>query len=123
MLCVHEVQVICLFSKFEEALEAISANNNSRFTIEIIGIAYLDNLLNRGLYDKAGSLCLKIFGSKKRLWEDQVYKFADRNCLRSISPYIPKSLENKLDPQIYEIILYEYLKMDSQVFYDDTRTN
>lgn len=69
-------------SKYEEALGAIERNQSSKFNIENIGIAYLDNLLNRGLYDKAGSLCLKIFESKKQLWEEQVYKFAAAKRLR-----------------------------------------
>lgn len=34
---------------------------------------------------------------------------------RSISPYLPRTLETKLDPQIYEMVLYEYLKYDPQV--------
>lgn len=81
-----------------------------------MGIAYLDYLINHGLYDKAGNLCLKIFGKKKSLWEDQIYKFATVNQLRAVSPYLPHSLDSKLEPHIYEMVLYEYLKMDSRGF-------
>lgn len=33
----------------------------------------------------------------------------------SVSPYIPRTADCKLDPHVYEMVLYEYLKMDSQV--------
>lgn len=113
------IQWLIQHSKFEEAIEAITQGSDRevhKFTLETVGIAYLDHLLNRGLYDMAGKLCLKIFGRKKTLWEDQIYKFATVNQLRSVSPYLPRTLECKLEPHIYEMVLYEYLKMDSQGF-------
>ncbi|KAJ8956298.1 hypothetical protein NQ318_015034 [Aromia moschata] len=80
------------------------------------GVDYLDHLLRTGMYDAAGRLGLKIFGKNPNLWEDQIYKFASLHQLRSVSPYIPRTLESKLNPHIYEMILYEYLKLDSQGF-------
>lgn len=34
---------------------------------------------------------------------------------RAVSPYIPRTLETKLNPHIYEMILFEYLKFNAQV--------
>ena len=45
----------------------------------------------------------------------QVYKFARVHQLRSISAYLPRG-EVTLDPLIYEMVLYEYLKMDPDGF-------
>lgn len=97
----------------------LDANKNEvkRFTKEVVGIAYLDHLLVKGDYKCAGQLCYKIFGQNKKLWEEEIFKFARIHQLRSVSAYIPKSLENRLDRQIYEMVLYEYLVFDSQVSY------
>ncbi|XP_017786733.1 PREDICTED: vacuolar protein sorting-associated protein 41 homolog [Nicrophorus vespilloides] len=106
-------------SKYEEALTAITNANtreNKKYTIENVGIAYLDYLLSRKLYDTAGKLCFKIFGKNKGMWEEEIFKFATVHQLRSVSPYIPQSLDCKLDKHIYEMVLYEYLKMDSHGF-------
>lgn len=79
---------MCYFfflSKFEEALNAITQNNGSRearYTVESVGIAYLDHLLGKGMYDMAGKLCLNIFGHKKEVWEEQIFKFATVHQLR-----------------------------------------
>ncbi|KAF2904559.1 hypothetical protein ILUMI_01606 [Ignelater luminosus] len=113
------IQWLIQHGKFEEALNAITQNNGSRearYTVESVGIAYLDHLLGKGMYDMAGKLCLNIFGHKKEVWEEQIFKFATVHQLRSVSPYIPRSAECTLDPHMYEMILYEYLKLDSQGF-------
>lgn len=34
---------------------------------------------------------------------------------RSVSPYIPRTLDCKLNSHIYEMILYEFLKLDAKV--------
>lgn len=86
-----------------------------RFTKEAVGISYLDHLLLKGDYKNAGQLCYKIFGQNKKLWEEEIFKFASVHQLRAVSPYIPQSPENRLDPQIYEMVLYEYLVLDAQV--------
>ncbi|XP_025830960.1 vacuolar protein sorting-associated protein 41 homolog [Agrilus planipennis] len=113
------IQWLIQHNKFEEALDSISRNNGKEaknFTIESVGIAYLDHLLNKKQFDAAGRLCLKIFGNKKKLWGEQIFKFAKLTQLRSVSPYIPRTLESKLDPHIYEMVLYEYLQMDAKGF-------
>jgi hypothetical protein len=45
----------------------------------------------------------------------QVYKFARVHQLRSISSYLPRG-DVTLDPLIYEMVLYEYLKMNPDGF-------
>ncbi|KAF7274362.1 vacuolar protein sorting-associated protein light isoform X2 [Rhynchophorus ferrugineus] len=106
-------------NKFEEALNIIIHNDSRkilRYTIQSVGIDYLDYLLSRGMFDEAGQLGLKIFEKNPVLWEDQIYKFASVHQLRSVSRYIPKTFESKLNPHIYEMILYEYLKLDAKGF-------
>lgn len=79
------IQWLIQHSKFEEAMDVLTQNNGRdvhKYTVESIGIAYLDNLLNRGLYDTAGKLCLKIFGRNKALWEEEIFKFATVHQLR-----------------------------------------
>lgn len=113
------IQWLIQHGKFEEALNAIAQSNGARdsqFTVETVGIAYLDHLLSKGLYDRAGKLCVSIFGHKKDVWEEQLFKFATVHQLRSVSPYIPRSPECTLDPHMYEMILYEYLKLDAKGF-------
>ncbi|XP_018576522.1 vacuolar protein sorting-associated protein 41 homolog isoform X2 [Anoplophora glabripennis] len=113
------IQWFIQHSKFDEALDILMQNDSrsiNRHTIQSVGVDYLDYLLSRGMYDAAGRLGLKIFGKNPNLWEDQIYKFASVHQLRSVSPYIPRTLDSKLNPHIYEMILYEYLKLDSQGF-------
>ncbi|CAL7933383.1 unnamed protein product [Xylocopa violacea] len=104
--------------KFEQALEAVTLNNGKdckKHTLINVGRVYLDHLLACGKYDEAGKLCLKILGKDKKLWEEEVYKFARVHQLRSISSYLPRG-DVTLDPLIYEMVLYEYLKMDPDGF-------
>lgn len=118
------VQWLIQHNKYEDAIQAITQTNErncEKFSLETVGIAYLDYLLARGEYEQAAQLCFKIFGRKKSLWEDQIYKFAPVNQLRAVSRYIPQTLEYKLESHIYEMILYEYLKMDAKGFLDLVR--
>lgn len=113
------IQWLIQHGKFEDALNAITQSSGTRdakYTVESVGIAYLDHLLSKSMYDMAGKLCLTIFGHKKELWVEQIFKFATVHQLRSVSPYVPRSPECTLDPHVYEMILYEYLKLDSQGF-------
>ncbi|XP_053997845.1 vacuolar protein sorting-associated protein 41 homolog [Hylaeus anthracinus] len=106
--------------KFEQALEAVTIDNGKdckKHTLVNVGRVYLDHLLACGKYDEAGKLCLKVLGRDKKLWEEEVYKFARVHQLRSISSYLPKG-DVTLDPLIYEMVLYEYLKMDLDGFLD-----
>lgn len=53
-------------------------------------------------------------GTDKRLWEEEVFKFAPIHQLRAVSPYLPRG-DDRLDPTIYEMVLYEFLKLDPKV--------
>ncbi|CAG9831675.1 unnamed protein product [Diabrotica balteata] len=112
------IQWFIQHNKFDDALDILMQNSRNiyRHTVQSVGIDYLDHLLSRGMYDNAGRLGLRIFGKNPALWEDQIYKFASVHQLRSVSPYIPRSIESKLNPHIYEMILYEYLKLDAHGF-------
>lgn len=54
-------------------------------------------------------------GKEKSLWEEEVFKFARLHQLRAVTPYLPRG-ECRLDPHIYEMVLFEFLKTDSGVF-------
>uniref|UniRef100_A0A1B6C2S4 RING-type domain-containing protein n=1 Tax=Clastoptera arizonana TaxID=38151 RepID=A0A1B6C2S4_9HEMI len=103
--------------KFDLAMEAVTSTrllkNHSLLTV---GQAYLEHLFRTGEYEEAGKLCPQILGKDKRLWEEEVFKFATRQELRAVSPYLPKDLAFSLDPHIYEMVLYEFLKMDPKGF-------
>lgn len=77
---------------------------------------YLDHLLALGQYEDAAKLCLRAFGKDKVLWEEEVYKFVNVHQLRAISAYLPRTADCKLNPHVYEMVLYEYLKNDVDGF-------
>lgn len=56
-----------------------------------------------------------ILGKDRKLWEEVVYQFAQKTQLKAIRPYLPTE-DYKLDPHIYEMVLYEYLKTDPPGF-------
>nr|XP_033335981.1 vacuolar protein sorting-associated protein 41 homolog [Megalopta genalis] len=104
--------------KFKQALEAVTINNGKdckRHNLVNVGRVYLDHLLACEKYDEAGKLCVQFLGGDKKLWEEEVYKFARVHQLRSISSFLPRG-DVKLDPLIYEMVLCEYLKMDPKGF-------
>ncbi|XP_033218064.1 vacuolar protein sorting-associated protein 41 homolog [Belonocnema kinseyi] len=111
------IQWLLDHGKFEKALEAVTINGGKdcKHTKTDVGRVYLDHLLAEEKYEKAGKLCLTILGQNKKLWEEEVYKFARVHQLRSISAYLPRG-DVTLDPLIYEMVLYEYLKMDPDGF-------
>lgn len=103
--------------KFETAMEAVTSSSEtlSRHTVLSVGRSYLDHLLSLNKYHQAAKLCVKILGKDKRLWEEEVFKFARVHQLRTISPYLPQG-QHHLDPHIYEMVLYEYLKLEPTGF-------
>ncbi|KAH8354569.1 hypothetical protein KR084_012331, partial [Drosophila pseudotakahashii] len=102
-------------SKFEEAIELIATHGGS---VPILSVArlYINHLLAIKQYDDAAKLCLRMLGNNKVLWEEEVFKFVKCQQLRSVSPYLPTSVEGKLDPHVYEMVLYESLKFDVNSF-------
>ncbi|XP_012273995.1 vacuolar protein sorting-associated protein 41 homolog [Orussus abietinus] len=112
------IEWLLAHKKFEEALEAVMTNDGKdckKHSLIYVGRIYLDHLLNSGKYDEAGKLCLKVLGRDKKLWEEEVYKFARVHQLRSISSYLPRG-DVILDPNVYEMVLFEYLNMDPEGF-------
>ncbi|XP_018795192.1 PREDICTED: vacuolar protein sorting-associated protein 41 homolog [Bactrocera latifrons] len=101
--------------KFEEAMEVISTHGGSWSLLSVAKL-YINHLLTLNQFDDAAKLCLRVLGNKKSLWEEEVFKFFERHQLRSVSAYLPTSDDCKLDPHIYELVLYEYLKHDAKGF-------
>lgn len=100
---------------FEKALHVITEKKGKYTKIEVTRL-YVDHLLAQQKYDEAAKLCLRIFENNKFLWEEEVYKFVKVKQLRSVSQYLPRTDDSKLNPQVYEMVLYEYLKMDRAGF-------
>lgn len=103
--------------KFAEAMEIVNSQNivlnrNSRISV---GKKFLDHLLFIEEYVEAGKLSAELFGNDKKLWQEEIFKFAKVHQLRQVSAYLPRS-EVTLDPHIYEMVLYEYLKLEPEGF-------
>ncbi|CAD6996770.1 unnamed protein product [Ceratitis capitata] len=101
--------------KFEEAMEVISTHGGS-WTLISVAKLYINHLLSLKQFDDAAKLCLRVLGNKKSLWEEEVFKFFKCSQLRAVSAYLPTSDDCKLDPHVYEMVLYEYLKHDAKGF-------
>eukprot|EP00794_Sanderia_malayensis_P011371 gene11371-12556_t len=102
---------------FEEALdEAVKHQHLLRIhNVLDIGKAYLNCLIESRKYKEAASMCCKILGDSKELWEEEVYRFAKHKQLRAITPLIPYE-KPRLNNAIYEMILNEYLHTDVEGF-------
>ncbi|XP_044728250.1 vacuolar protein sorting-associated protein 41 homolog [Chrysoperla carnea] len=111
------IQWLINHNKFEDAMDALCGSHDvKRYDMVSLGKLYLDYLLGNKEFDKAGKLCSKIFGKTKNHWEEEIYKFASLHQLRSVSSYIPRSKDCKLNPHVYEMVLYEFLKYDAKGF-------
>lgn len=102
-------------NKYAEAMEIVSTENivlvrNSQISV---GKKFLDHLLFMEEYSEAGKLTAKLFGNDKKLWQEEIFKFAQVHQLRQVSAFIPRG-EVTLDPYIYEMVLYEYLKLEPE---------
>lgn len=100
---------------FEKALNVITEKGGKFTKIQVTRL-YVDHLLSEGKFDDAAQLCLRVFENNKDLWEEEVYKFVKVKQLRSVSQYLPRTNDCKLNPQVYEMVLYEYLKLDREGF-------
>ena len=89
--------------------------HGGKFSIIQVARLYVDHLLSFNKFEEAARLCLRAFGNNKDLWEEEVYKFVKVKQLRSVSAYLPRTSECKLNPHVYEMVLYEYLTMDKMV--------
>ncbi|KXJ11617.1 Vacuolar protein sorting-associated protein 41-like [Exaiptasia diaphana] len=106
-------------SKYEEALSAVEFHRKEvkKHNYQEIGRAYLKSLMDSENYEQAARICVKVLGDDKKLWEDEVYKYARKNQLKAIAPFIPRG-KVKLSSAIYEMVLYDFLKTDYQKFQD-----
>lgn len=75
---------------------------------------YIDHLLAEKKYEDAAKLCSVTFEGDKELWEEEIYKFVRCKQLKFISAYLPRNVDSKLNPQVYEMVLYDYLKTDRE---------
>lgn len=98
-------------------MDMISTYGGKHSLIKVAGFN-VDHLIKQGKFDEAAKLCCRVLGTNKDLWEEQFYKFVPCKQLRSVSSYLPRTDECKLDPQVYEMVLYEYLTTDSKGFID-----
>jgi len=104
-------------NKYAEAMKIVNSKNIvlNRNSLISVGKKFLDHLLFTEKYEEAGQLTAKLFGNDKRLWQEEIFKFAQVHQLRQVSAYLPRS-EVTLDPHIYEMVLYEYLKLEPEGF-------
>ena len=87
-----------------------------------MGRQYLDHLLASRDFSAAGQLCPAILGRDKKLWQEEVFKFAQLRQLRAVAPHLPCSLDNKLEAGIYEMVLLDFLRTDEEGFLHLVRT-
>jgi len=80
-----------------------------------VGRKYLDYLLKSEQFNEAGVLCTKILGRDKKLWQEEIFKFAQLKQLKVVAPHLPCG-DLRLDPAIYEMVLYDFLKTDVEGF-------
>lgn len=104
--------------RFERAMTVLEevGGKVSKHSVVTIGVKYLEHLITEQLYEDAAKWCAKICKNNKVLWETQLKKFAEANQLRAVSAYVPKTPDQALGSYIYEMILYEYLKVDPPGF-------
>ncbi|XP_050345808.1 vacuolar protein sorting-associated protein 41 homolog [Nymphalis io] len=104
--------------KFEKAISVLEevGGKTSKHSVVTVGVQYLDHLISEHLFEEAAILCARICKNDKVLWENQILKFAEVNQLRAISSYVPRIPEQALSSHIYELIFYEYLKVDPNGF-------
>lgn len=100
---------------FEKALRVITEKGGKYTKIQVTRL-FVDKLLAEERYEDAAKLCQRVFENNKDLWEEEVYKFVKVKQLRSVSQYLPRTNDCKLNPQVYEMVLYEYLKLDRPGF-------
>ena len=90
-----------------------------RHSFLTIGMNYLDKLIDEEKFSKAGQLCETILGENKTLWETQIKRFEDfkPSQVKEIAPYLPYKKITRLDQEVYERILLEFLENDMENFY------
>jgi vacuolar protein sorting-associated protein 41 len=113
--------------KYRDALELVEANKSQYVERQLeeamltIGCKYLDSLFTQNDFITAALICPKILKKEKDLWEEWVYKFADKHQIKAIYALIPTS-NPVLSHTVYEMVLYEFLTNDLCIYLDIVQT-
>ena len=112
------IEWLCDHKMFDQALEKTQINQKllKKYTYIGVGRQYLDFLLSTEQFAQAGVLCSKVLGQNKSLWEAEILKFVKLKQLKVIAPHLPAGEVTRLDPAIYEMVLFDFLKTDVDGF-------
>jgi len=110
--------------QFEQALEQSEQQKKllKRFTCLQVGQSYLEHLLKAGEFSQAALLTTRVLDRDKRLWQEAVFRFAQLKQLKALAPHLPTDTGNSLEPAIYEMVLFDFLKTDVEGFLSFIRT-
>jgi len=111
------VEWLLQHQKFEECLTLCKekARLLKKHSYTRVGRRYLEHLLHQEEYRQAGQLCTTLLARDKKRWEEQVFRFAKLQQLKTIAEFLPSG-DFKLDPAIYEMVLFDFLKTDNEGF-------
>eukprot|EP00124_Ichthyophonus_hoferi_P001738 Ihof_evm10s99 gene=Ihof_evmTU10s99 len=103
--------------KYEEALKAVEEGVKdkapTKHSVNLVGLEYMEELFIQRKYDQVGTLCPRVLLDNDSQWVEWTFRFAEAECLQSISPYIPIN-NPRLDSKIYDGVLAYFLLKDSQ---------
>jgi len=103
--------------RFQDALKVTQEKSRylKRHTCQEVGRKYLDHLLGAKEFRRAGQLCSTLLNKDKKRWEEQVFRFAKVHQLKTLSEFLPCG-DFKLEPAVYEMVLFDFLKTDVEGF-------
>ena len=99
---------------FDQALLVTERNENLSISFSEVGRKYLDFLIDKEHYYQAADLCPKILRQDVSLWEEEIQNFANIHQLQAITPQVPFDDQFILSKSVYEMILSEFLKSDTE---------
>lgn len=79
-----------------------------------MGEESIQKLIEDGDFEEAASLSYRILGNDKHQWSTIFYKFVELGHIKIIAPFVQRC-DPQLSPDIYELILDDYLKTDINV--------
>lgn len=86
------IQWLIDHGRYEAALQEVTNADKkllTRHTLVDVSHSYIEHLMSKGCFTEAAHQCVKILGQDKKLWEEEVFKFARHQQLRALSPYLP----------------------------------
>jgi len=109
--------------RFQQALQQAKdqAKLLKRFTPLGVGRQYLDHLLAAQEFQAAAQLCPSILGTNRALWQQEVFKFAQQQQVQAVAGHLPCTLDTRLEPAIYEMVLLDFLRTDEPGFLELVR--